>query len=266
MVRLSLTDEDFAKDRVASGFATRDLPVPRLLELGQALDRYFAISERAPGRPLDELSAAEMRAVLPSLLGALDVIRETDLTGTAGWGRWSRSGDAPSASWSSFLLDVANGPGPTSRIQGWRERLDASPTGSGPFDRAFNHLRELCALLPEVRCLVHADLLNRNVLVSGSAVSAVLDWGNAMYGDFLYDVAWLHFWSPWFPQWAGIDFVATARRHFAAVGVDVPDFEVRLRACLVHIGLDGQAYSAFKGRGDEVEATSRRTVGFIEAP
>lgn len=134
----------------------------------------------------------------------------------------------------------------------------------GPFDRAFTRLGELAAIVPEPRSLVHADLLNGNVLVSGSTMSAVLDWGNALFGDFLYDVAWLHFWSPWYPQWAGIDFVAEAERHFATHGVDVPRFETRLTACLIHIGLDGQAYSAFKERWSAVEATARRTLDFAE--
>lgn len=265
VLRLSATDEDFAKDRVASLFATPGLPVPRLLEQGQVFDRHFAISEWAPGRPLDDLSAAEMRATLPSLLGTLDSIRDTAVRETSGFGRWSASTDAPFATWASFLLDVRNGPAPTSRIAGWRERLDASSTGSGPFDRAFDRLRALAAIVPEPRSLVHADLLNGNVLVSGSTISAVLDWGNALYGDFLYDVAWFDFWSPWYPQWAGIDFVAEARRHFAAVGVDVPHFDARLTACLIHIGLDGQAYSAFKKRWDDVEATARRTLAIAES-
>lgn len=265
VARFSRVDEDFAKDRVAADFAAPGLPVPRVTEIGEAFDGYFAISERAAGRPLDSLSGAELRATFPSLLDALDVIRRTDLRGASGFGRWAASGDAPFASWSSFLLAVEHGPAPISRISGWRERLAASPTRTGPFDRAYERLQHLAGRLPDVRHLVHADLLNGNVLVSGATVSAVLDWGNALYGDFLYDVAWFELWSPWCPAWHGIDFAAEAQRHFGARGIDVPHFEARMTACLIQIGLDGQAYSAFKERWDDVEETARRTLKFATA-
>ena len=41
------------------------------------------------------------------------------------------------------------------------------------------------------RHVIHGDLLNRNILVDGERINAVLDWGNALYGDHLYDAAWL---------------------------------------------------------------------------
>ena len=48
------------------------------------------------------------------------------------------------------------------------------------------------------RHLIHSDLLNYNVLVADGRISAVIDWGCAMYGDFLYDLAWFEFWAPWY--------------------------------------------------------------------
>jgi thiamine kinase-like enzyme len=39
--------------------------------------------------------------------------------------------------------------------------------------------------------LVHSDLLHYNVLVAADRVTAVLDWGSSLYGDFLFDLAWL---------------------------------------------------------------------------
>ena len=62
-------------------------------------------------------------------------------------------------------------------------------------------LRALAAGCPELRHVIHMDLLNRNVLVSedGTRIEAVFDWGCSAYGDFLYDVAWFTFWAPWHP-------------------------------------------------------------------
>jgi hygromycin-B 4-O-kinase len=88
----------------------------------------------------------------------------------------------------------------------------------------------------------------------------VIDWGCSMYGDFLYDLAWFIFWAPWYPRWRNIDFQREAARHYESIGLAVPHFEERLRCYQLHIGLTGQAYSAFKLRWADLEATSRRTL------
>ena len=49
IVRFSGIEEDFAKDRVAMRYTSPALPIPRIVEMGQAHGGYFAISERAPG-------------------------------------------------------------------------------------------------------------------------------------------------------------------------------------------------------------------------
>ena len=81
-------------------------------------------------------------------------------------------------------------------------------------------------------------------------------------------MAWFAFWAPWYLAWAGIDFAAEAARHYAAIGLDVPDLDARLQCYLVHIGLDAQAYNAYKGevRWPALEATARRTLEFASAP
>ena len=112
---------------------------------------------------------------------------------------------------------------------------------------------------------MHSDLLNYNVLVADGRVTAVLDWGSSLYGDFLFDLAWLTFWQPWYPAWRGIDFRRAARRHHAEIGLRVTDFEARMRCCELCIGLDGMAYQAFRSRWADLEATARRTLAVADS-
>ena len=259
VVRFGALDEDFRKDRLAVRFAAPTLPIPTVIDVGEAFGGFFAVSERASGGFLDELGGGQMRAMLPALFAALDAARAADLSGTTGYGTWGADGNAPHATWRAALLDIGNDH-PGDRIHGWRERLAASPTGAAPFDEAHAALRELSAHCPEERYLIHSDLLNRNVLVAGDRISAVIDWGCALYGDFLYDVAWFTFWQPWYPAWQGIDFPRAVQAHYAAIGLEVPQFAERLRACQLHIGLAGQAYQAFTRRWADLEATARRTL------
>ncbi|MDQ3700428.1 MAG: phosphotransferase [Chloroflexota bacterium] len=258
VVRFSAVDEDFAKDHLAMRYASRDLPIPRVVELGEAYDGFYAISERAPGGYLDALDAHQLRAVLPSLFTALDAARRVDLSDTVGYGGWNAQRIAPHATWRAALLDIGHDR-PTDRVRGWRERLVASPTGAEPFDTASALLHDLVDACPEDRHLIHSDLLHFNVLVTGDRLSAVLDWGCGMYGDFLYDIAWLDFYQPWFPAWHAIDFRREAAAHYASIGLRVPDLEARLRCYEVHIGLGDLIWNAYKGNWEALETAARRT-------
>jgi hygromycin-B 4-O-kinase len=102
------------------------------------------------------------------------------------------------------------------------------------------------------------------VLVQGAAVTAVLDWGNSMYGDSLYDLAWLLYWWPWFPAWREIDIAVIISDHLAAAGAWRDDTAARLRCYQIHIGLDSQAHNAFTGRWQELADNARQTTALAE--
>ena len=274
VIRFGAYVEDFRKDEVMAAHSGL-LPVPAVIEIGSVGDGYFAVSERANGEPLDGLDGAGMRAVLPGLLNALDAIAAVDVSAGRGYGIWTARGTAPAATWAQALLAVSQ---ESERLAGWRAALAASPTGAAHFDSAYARLVELVSGLQVPRQLIHGDLLNRNVFVTvsargddppeppavparavvpperhaGSRISAVFDWGNAMYGDALYDAAWLIYWWPWYPQWQAIDITVALRNHWVRRGGLPADLDRRLTACMLHIGLDAIGYCAFRGRWDDL--------------
>ena len=108
------------------------------------------------------------------------------------------------------------------------------------------------------RCLVHCDLINRNVLVSKDRISGVFDWGCSIYGDHLYDLAWFEFWAPWDPK-LNIPYLRSElEQRWRDVGYAPEDKEARLMACYLHIGLDHLAYNAYLGDWTALVATAER--------
>jgi hygromycin-B 4-O-kinase len=250
VARFSQYGEDFQRDRVAGGFSSADLPIPEVLDVGQGLDGYYCVSQRAFGEMLDGLPPGRMRPVVPAVLRALDGLRGIDHAA------WIDVLGEPALSWHEQLLSVDR---ENERVFGWHDRMASSPTGDEPYKRALAYLREHVASLPEGSHVVHNDLLHNNVLVAGDSIVAVIDWGNAIIGDFLYDLAQFTFYAPWFPSMEGIDWLGHAKEHYRTVGLDLTGIDERLRCYEAHLGLSGMAYNAFKGNWAELEANARRT-------
>jgi hygromycin-B 4-O-kinase len=259
VVRFHERRDDLEKDRLAGRWAGPDLRTPRIIEIGEMPRGPYAISERVHGRPLDDLDEPGMRAALPSLLTTLDALREADLSGTSGYGLWHGDGRATYATWRGSLEELAE------RRQEQRELLVRARIGAGEFDVGLGRMRELLPFCPEERQLVHNDLLYHNVLLDDRGV-VLLDWGASIFGDFLYDIARLTFWWPWYAKWPGIDIRREVERHYARIGLTVPAFAERLRCYELHIGVDHIHFQAFQQRWDDVAWTARHTVAVANAP
>lgn len=258
VIRFGAYKDDFEKDRAMGAYSSDTLPIPKVVEIGETQSGFYAMSERVRGKHLDELSAPELRLVLPQLFDALYEFQKLDLTDTEEVGLWRP--DAAGPSWEAKLLTVAE---PNDRLAGWREQLNAFPQEAKVFGAGVEKLRQLLPQVPEYRGIVHSDLLNRNVLVDGGTLTGIIDWGNAFYGDPLYDNAWFLYWWSWYPQWQEIDLQEILDLHWEKHGGKPAQMEERLRCCLIHIGLDHIAYSAFRQRTEDMRRNSEQLLTYI---
>jgi hygromycin-B 4-O-kinase len=199
--------------------------------------------------------------VVPSLAAALEAMRTADISATTGFGGWGSDGNAPKATWSEHLLAV-NRDAPDRRTYGWRQRLATfSPQGEAAFARGYDLLQTVVTdFVP--RCLLHCDLINRNVLVDNEKIAGVFDWGCSLYGDHLYELAWFEFWAPWSPQ---LDVPLLRTELEKRWGYAPEDKEARLMACYLHIGLDHLAYNAYLGDWETLLATAERMKDLVAA-
>jgi hygromycin-B 4-O-kinase len=248
--------EAFAKDDYAwRNFASPALPIPRVVAIGQYADGHFAISERVAGRRLAELSADARRSLLPAALDTLDAIARADLGGSRGYGGWDADGQGQSASWQEFLFDVIE-----NRSEGfyrdWHSLFDSSFLEREVYERIYRRMRDLAVHCPADRALLHCDYHFDNVLTDGQRVTGVIDWGNACYGDRLFDVAWVG-WV--FLKDYGLDAATPLRERHGAT----PRFAERMACYLCRIGLDDMRFFARTGRRAQYEWTRDRMLALV---
>ncbi|MCA9838577.1 MAG: aminoglycoside phosphotransferase family protein [Trueperaceae bacterium] len=256
VIRFGQHLDDFLKDRLASQYSGQALPIPEVLDIGKTDGGFYAISARAFGSPLEKLGRHDWLKTLPSLISCLEALRFADLSGSTGYGSWRETGEGTRASWSEHLLRV-NLDTPAQRTQGWRSKLAKHAFADETFTWAYSLLQErVDDAIP--RSLVHADLINRNVLVKDHQISGVFDWGCALYGDHLYDLAWLEFWAPWYPE-HDLALLKSALEQSWRNGNYFPtNYQNRLDVCYLHIGLDHLAYNAHLENWSDLEATAKR--------
>ncbi len=236
----------FAKDEYAGEhFASEALPVPRVVARGEVDGRQYAISERIAGRTLMECSPGERRALLPALLDTLEALGATDTGVSAGYGDWDGDGAGRYASWQAFLADIDKNHD-EGFFADWHRYFDESFLERDIFDRVYERMVELSADVPNMRQVIHNDYQFENVLTDGARITGVIDWANALYGDPLYDVAWLNFISI-HPGWWFDDGVEVLRERFGGA----PDFDRRILCYELHIGLDHLRFYANQDRHDD---------------
>jgi hygromycin-B 4-O-kinase len=245
--------EAFAKDdRAARLFASPALPIPRVVARGESEIGEFCVSERAPGRRVMELPADEQRALLPALLDTLGAIGRVEVGDSTGYGGWDADGRGEHASWHAFLAHTIE-----DRSEGfyreWHAMFETTFLERPVFETVYRRMVELALRCPEERALIHNDYHFDNVLTDGARVTGVIDWGNACYGDPLYDAAWVG-WV--FAKDYGIDAATPLRERHGAL----PDFAERIACYTLHVGLDDMRYFAKIGRRDLYEPARDRLM------
>ena len=224
VIRVSESFDSFRKDAfVSRRFASRNLPIPEIVEIGQLdLGAYYCISHRAPGVRLHDIGAAEMAQMVDPIVLTLAAISSADLTGSAGFGHFDAHGVAAYPTWRDFLLAVAD-----PSIFDWKH-VDAD-VDQDLIRQATYLVGEYATQCPELRCLIHGDFGSYNVLTNGRCITAVIDWDLALYGDPLYEMAGIFFWHE--------DLLAPLIDYFERHAHDYPDWRERMRCYQLHIGL-----------------------------
>jgi aminoglycoside phosphotransferase (APT) family kinase protein len=264
VVRFGDMREGFEMDRAAMAFDRPDLPVPEVIEIGEALDRTYAISVRHGGRFLETIRPDEAGRAGPAVERTLAALRAVPAPPDAGTEWYPGTDGAEGPSWRRWLLDgLVDDPG--QRVSGWRAVL----AGDDDLDRLFRacetRIGELLDACPERRDLVHGDLLNRNVLIADdlSRITAVFSWKCSVRGDFLFDIAWCTFWASWHPGIDALDLWARTLASPTLTDDALRDAALRHHCYELQIGATHLGWHAWTGDHDELRSVAVRTEAIL---
>jgi hygromycin-B 4-O-kinase len=240
--------EAFAKDDYAwRHFASPALPIPHIVAVGQVEDGAFAIAERIAGRRVEELSPTERAALTSSLLDTVAAIAGADVGESRGYGRWDGAGNGEAPTWRGYLAAVIDNKD-EGYYRDWHVLFRDSFLEREVYEAVYRRMLQFAAHCPEERALIHGDLHFDNILTDGDRVTGVIDWGNAGYGDPLYDVAWLGRWNT-YSRGSILD-PSLLRARYGAL----PNYAARIACYECFLGLDDLRFYAKTNRRAEYQA------------
>ena len=249
VVRFGSSREWVEADRAAAAFDGPDLPVPEVLDIGEAFGGAYAVSVRRYGRPLELVEPDQVDRAGPTLHRLLKALFR--VAGHADMPvLWHAAVPPPQLTWRRWLTDSMVDE-PARETHGWRPRLAADRQLDRLYRDCEARVQELAESCPERRDLVHGDLLHQNVLVAPDAgrVTAVFSWKCSLRGDFLYDTAWCTFWGAFHPGIAAADpwgrMVVDAE--IGAEPDALADAALRHHCYELHIGVIHLAWNAWTG-------------------
>ena len=263
VLRLGSVPEGFEMDRAAMAFGGPDLPVPEVLDIGEAMGSAYAISARHHGRFLETVRPDECGAAGPAIVRTLAALRAVPVNPGAPVA-WYRQGPPNESTWRAWLTDALVDD-PRRRVSGWRKALAADAEIDGLFRACESRVLDLVDACPERRDLVHGDLLNRNVLITedASRISAVFSWKCSVLGDFLFDVAWCTFWGPWHPGIAAANLWDRVLASPSLAGEALADASLRHHCYELQIGATHLGWNAWTGDEHEMRSVAAHTASVL---
>lgn len=196
VVRLNSVPSCFRKDAYAAKhFGSGAIPVPAVLRIGELPGGpFYCVSEFVAAPTFQDLDPPTIRATLPAVLALHEAIQRVDVRSDAGFGTFNEAGWAAFRSWPEWLLHHTEGPG-----FDWDPVIRSGLVPGSLIRAALAAFRRLVDGVPNEHALFHGDFGSNNLLVRDAHIAAVLDWDEAGYGDWLFDVAGAYYWRRHLP-------------------------------------------------------------------
>ncbi|WP_165422851.1 phosphotransferase family protein [Ktedonosporobacter rubrisoli] len=250
---------NFAKELyVSQHFGSGQIPIPTIVYVGKFQDFQGAISHKIEGQTMKSLPIEAYKQAFPALIETMYAIHQCAVPDGSGYGVFDAKGVGRRSSWREFLSGV-NAEGDEDEYFGkWHQLFETSFLERDLYECLYARMSELLAYCPEERYLVHGDYGFDNVLVRENRIVAVLDWIGALYGDFVYDIAWLDLWFP------GQQTAEYIRRYYTQRGFELPAYEQRVHCYQCYICLSALRFYAHMNKPEAYQWMRERVLTLLQ--
>ncbi|MEX0896335.1 MAG: aminoglycoside phosphotransferase family protein [Patescibacteria group bacterium] len=225
VLRVNKSRSGFDKDAFAAKhFSSDRVPIPQLQHISERSGLYYCLTDKAPGAQVYEKYLEKNPGSIQLLFETLTAVHNTDITRFEGFGKWDDQGRGESSSWKDYLTSMHD-------EEEWRQLAKRGVLDVEYLNALFGQFEALLPVLPEERKLVHGDPANDNMFAVGLEVTAVTDWAESMYGDPLFDIAWLEFWGN------NIDFTEEYKKYCIENGISYDNYHERIKAYLLYLAI-----------------------------
>lgn len=248
---------DKAKD-IYEKYSSPSLPIPKVVKIGSLPDMYYAISEKAAGKPISDWDEEnKVEAILNQLAIHFTYMSQIPIDPAVGFGIITANQETGQRNWQETLVHFFD-PAQEGFHHNWTRLYTDSFLEETLFTEGFDKMMALADYSPSEPHLVHGDFHLGNMLSDGQRVTGIVDWEMAMYGDFMFDLAGLHFWAP------QLEFPQRVRKSWIEGGKDIPYFEERLHCYLLFKGIDGLRFYAKKNDKDAYNYMRGRVIDLLK--
>lgn len=194
VLRIAESQVAFAADKYAADVFGQVLLVPPVIDIGTFDDNsFYCITEMVDGKTSNTISDAELAEALPAIWQSLAGIYTYDISTTHGYGPVDpATGNARFSTWHARLEEGIESGG----VQSFRQHATNIGLDTELVDKFYDQFRSHLTFASETRRLLHGDPAFDNMLVDGEKVTAIIDWEQMEYGDWVSDCSRLDFWWP----------------------------------------------------------------------
>jgi hygromycin-B 4-O-kinase len=263
ILRLNSVDHmpiSFAKEALlARTIASPQIPIPAVMQVGQWQHFYFAISHRVAGQMVTKLPVQEVEQLLPEVIAILYAIHQVDVRQQKNFGIFNEQGVGLYPDWRSYLRQVMEEE-EWDYFGKWHHMFEDTFLERDFYEGLFERMVRLLDFCPPsinrgaTRYLVHGNYSLRNILESEGKITGVVDWLDAQYGDFVYDIAGLDFWIP------GLDMCERCQRYYQEREGTIPFYEERVLCYEYYTALSAMRFFAKKGDEQAYQWSRRRIL------
>ena len=237
------------------------IPIPKTIEQG-IFKEYkrnkfiYSIVENINGSFVHLFPENKLRVVDESLVEMLYLIHTTKISDTRGYGYWEKWKKGNYKTMQEYILE---------RLE--KEKIYTNARfSSGIFElELYNEgakkIQELIKFCSFKRYLVHGDFGFDNVLADTEGkITAVFDWEHSIYGDFVYDIAWLDFWG--FRDEDNYSKLYCEKFKDTEL-LDFENYEKRLLCYKVYIGMSAAGFFSESNQEDKYLAAKQRVLSLL---